>query len=190
MSRISRLVVLVTALASLLGLVASTAGAVTWRNDASTSFTATGGQGTLTSAGVGIICSNGDASGNAPADFTGNTYSVPGTILFTGCTIAGSAASIECGYTLTATTLVGSIVTGNADFTCGLYTGVTKLCHIAGVAHAQYTNPHPAPPGTLVVTATSGLTVSGASCPAAGSGTLTQLDFRTTSATPPTITRA
>ena len=47
MSRISRLAVLVTALASLFAVLSSTAGAATFTNSGSTAFTATGGAGTL-----------------------------------------------------------------------------------------------------------------------------------------------
>jgi opacity protein-like surface antigen len=189
MSRISRLVVIVTALASLFAVMSATAGAVTWTNDGATAFTATGGQGTLTSGTVTTVCTGSDASGTAPASVSGTTYSVSGTILFTGCTAAGNPSTIECGYTLTATTLAGANATGNADFTCGVYFSGTKLCHIEGQSHAFYTNPT-AGVGRLTVTTTSGLAVTGASCPVAGSAHLTPLNFATTSANPPTITRA
>lgn len=188
MSRISRLVVIVTALTSLYAALSPTAGAVTWTNDGSTVFTATGGQGTLTSGGNPISCTGGDASGSAPASSTSTTYSISGTILFTGCTTAGIPSTIECNYVLTATTLVSSIVTGNVDSTCALYVSSTKLCHIFVFAHGQYRN-HPVP-GTLVMTTTDLAGVTGVNCPVAGGGHRTQLDFQTTSAAPPTITRA
>lgn len=194
MSRISRFVVLVTALVSLFAVFSSTAGAVTWTNDGSTNFTATGGIGTLSVTGTGgsviINCSAaGTATGDAPRHSAANTYTAAGTIIFGTCFAAGSPATIDCGYTLTATTLVGTIVTGNADFTCGLYISGTKLCHIEGTAHAQYVNPHPGPNGTFAVTASDKVTSTGASCPAVGEGHLTPLSFQTTSASPPTITR-
>lgn len=187
MSRISRLVVLVTALASLFAAMASTAGAVTWTNHGSTSFTATGGGGVLTShSGVNINCSGSDASGDAPLSGTSATYTVSGTILFTNCLAAGSPATIECGYSLTATTFTAPVSTGNVDVTCGLYISGAKLCHIEGQTHGTYTNET----ATLTVTTTTGLAITGANCPAASpSSHLTQLDFKVSSATPPTITR-
>lgn len=188
MSRISRLVVLVAALASLAGVMSATAGAVTWTNDGSTSFTATGGLGTLTSTGVALVVGSWDLSGTAPASATAFTYLVSGTMRLTGCLYAGTVCDADCGLTLTATTVVQSTVSGIVDETCGLYISGTKLCHIQGSTAATYTNEI----GTLTVPTSNSLRITGANCPA-GSNDLahqTRLDFRVASASPPTITRA
>ena len=52
MSKISRLVVLAIALASLFAVLSSTAGAVTFTNDGGTAFHATGSPGTLSATGT------------------------------------------------------------------------------------------------------------------------------------------
>jgi hypothetical protein len=188
MSRISRLVVFVTALASLFGVMSSTAGAVTWTNHGGTHFTATGGQGTLTSTGVIIQCTGADATGFAPMHGAVDPFVVSGSITFTGCLAAGSPATIDCSYALTARAVVQPIVTGDADFTCGVSISGTKLCHIEGSAHAQYTNEI----GTLQTTTSTSLRVTGASCPVGSNdiGHLTPLDFHIpVVADRPTITR-
>lgn len=190
MSRISRLVVLVTALTSLFGVSTSTAGAVTWTNDGVTAFTATGGVGTLTATGVTFFaCVGADASGSAPASATTATYSISGTISYTGCFVAGTVSTIDCGYTLTATTVAQPLVSGSLDLTCGVYFSGTKLCHIGGNVPATYTNEV----GTLhVSTAPNTLRVTGANC-VSGSNDLahlTALDFQISSAGRPTVTRA
>jgi hypothetical protein len=188
MSRISRFVVLGTALASLCGVMSATAGAVTWTNDGATAFTATGGVGTLSSTGVNIACGGADASGTAPASSTAATYLVSGTIGFTSCTAAGSPATIDCAYTLTATAVTQPTVSGTADVTCGLYISGTKLCHIEGAVPGTYTNET----GVLTVaTSSTGLRLTGGSCPVGSNdlGHLTALTF-TIPGSKPTITRA
>lgn len=187
MSRISRLVVLATALASLCGTLSSTAGAVTWTNDGATSFTATGNPGTWSSTGVSTSCLGADVSGTAPASSTATTYLVSGTVILTSCVFAGSPSSIHCNYTWTATTVVQPIVTGNVDWTCGIYISNTKLCHLHGVDHVVYTNEA----ATWTFT-TSIWRTTGANCPYGSNDSLhvPHMHFRITSANPPTITRA
>lgn len=189
MSRISRFVVLVAAAASLVGVMSSTAGAVTWTNDGATAFTATGGQGTLTSTGVTIAFASWDLTGTAPASSTGSTYLITGTRRATGCVAAGSPCAIHCGFTMTATAIHSSFVTGSWDLTCEVYVSGTKLCHIEGASPAIYANET----ATLSAFTSFSYRLTGAFCPA-GSDDLTHLSqltsFKVTSPSPPTITRA
>jgi hypothetical protein len=188
MSRISRFAVLVTALASLCGVLASAAGAVTWTNDGSVNFTATGGATTLSVTSSAFACTGSDGAGTAPASATTATYLISGTMTYTGCGFAGQIFTVDCGFAFTATTVVQPIVTGDLDMTCGFYMSNTKLCHLEGGAHAQYTNET----GTLTVTTSTSMRFTGVSCPFGPNDLVhrTVLDFRVSSATPPTVTRA
>jgi hypothetical protein len=171
MSRIARFAVLVTALASLMGVVSATAGAVTWHNTGNTAFTATGGPGTLSVGANNLACTASSATGTAPGgSVVGATYSVPGTITFSPCTLAGQATYVHCGFTLTGSAFSAGITTGIADVNCvaRLTASNTALCNITGTTPGSYTNPSGTAKGKVTLsTSGSGLTVSnssGSSC--------------------------
>jgi len=195
MSKITRLAVLVVGLMSLFGIMSATAGAVTWHNTGSTNFTATAGNGTLSSTGVTLTCTGSDASGDAPTGSTvANIYTVRGTATFTGCLLSNIPTHVHCGYTLTGSTQPSAgVTTGDVDVTCDVSQFGTKICHIAGSDHGIYTNPVSGV-GSLTLTTGGNLRTSNpptGTCPL-GNGDLAHLSettFRTTSASPPVITR-
>jgi hypothetical protein len=196
MSKISRLAVLVVGLVSLFGILSASAGAVTWHNMGSTTFTATAGAGTLSSTGASLGCVTATGTGTAPVLTVGNVYNVSGTATFNNCVLSGIATGVDCAYTLTGNNLdggnvMGSVVTGSVDVTCGVYQFGTKICHISGSTGGTYTNNVP---GVLTIAASSSLITSNGptgSCPLGNgdAGALTHLTFTTTSANPPTLTR-
>jgi hypothetical protein len=195
MSRIARFAVLVASLMSLFAIMSATAGAITWDNRGTTNFTATNpSTGTLSSTGVNFVCHNATATGDAPNNVVGNTYSVTGTVTYTPCFISGIPSSVHCGYTLT-TSSAASPFHGNVDLTCTLVQFGTPICHISGQTTAAYHNPEPAgQPGRLTLFHSSTLTIGnhGPSSCILGSddrATLTAQTFTTTSANPPTIVR-
>jgi hypothetical protein len=172
MSRIARFAVLVTALASLFAVLSSTAGAVTWDNSGSTAFTATGGAGTLTVTASGggsnnLSCLNSTATGSAPADITGATYLVTGTVIFGGdCKLSGVNSFVDCNYTLTGLTFSSPVTTGSADVTCRAgFTGAAPICHIAGSTPGSYTNATATTFGKLTLSSSASLTVTGETGP-------------------------
>ncbi|WP_445148215.1 hypothetical protein [Baekduia sp. Peel2402] len=175
MSKIARVVVLVTALTSLFAVMTPAAGAVTWTNTGSTTVHATGVGGTLSVGANSLACTGSTASATAPAHSAAAVYSVVGTVTFSPCTlIAGQAAFAHCGFTLTGATWdtgTPARTTGVADVTCDLRLVASpsaKLCHIEGTAPSQYIDPSGANPGRLTLTTNgTGLTVthaSGTSC--------------------------
>ncbi|WP_445148267.1 hypothetical protein [Baekduia sp. Peel2402] len=171
MSRISRLVVLVTALASLMGLVSATAGAVTWHNTGNSAFTATGGPATLSVGSNNLACSASSATGTAPLGSFGLTvYSATGTITFSPCTVSGQSTYVDCGYRTTGFSFAAPVTSGNADVNCvaRLTASNTALCNITGTTPGQYTNPSGTSKGKATgLTSGTGLTVShssGTSC--------------------------
>jgi len=193
MSRIMRFAVLVASLMSLFAVMSSTAGAVTWHNSGSTTFTATAGAGTLSSTGASLACTSASGTGTAPASTVGVTYSVSGTATFSGCTLSGISTGVDCGYTLTGTSQSGSVTSGTVDVTCGVYQFGTKLCHIGGSVSGTYTNPVSGV-GVLNLATGGNLILSNGptgTCPLGNGdrGHLSALAFRTTSANPPIITR-
>ncbi len=194
MSRITRLAVLVVGLMSLFGIMSATAGAVTWHNTGSTNFTATTGPGTLSSTSAALNCTGGTGTGDAPTGATvAATYLVRGTVTFSGCSLSGISTGVDCAYTLTGTTQSAGVTTGDADVTCRVYQFNAQVCHIDGSVHGLYTNPT-AGVGTLTITTGGALITrnpASGTCPL-GNGDrahLSELTFRTTSATPPVITR-
>ncbi|WP_445150272.1 hypothetical protein [Baekduia sp. Peel2402] len=168
MSRISRLVVLVTSVAAVVSAMAGTAGAVTWHVGGTGSFTATAAPVTLSSTGSNFTCPASSATGTyAAGSFVGAVYSgISGSITWTGCFLAGQNVEMTCGFRLTATNqpTVTTVTTGNLDLTCGVTLAVpgTKLCHIEGSPHAIYTD-NAAITDTLTIT-TSQLRTTGPSC--------------------------
>src|SRR3978361_852185 len=123
MSRIARIVVLLTALTSRCAVLAAAAGAVTWETSGDTAFTATGVAGTLSSTGVSISCSGADAIGavgSSPS--VGAVWTaITGTASFTGGRIAGIPTQVACNYTFTAVAWVAgppAQTSGNIDVTC------------------------------------------------------------------------
>ncbi|WP_445148328.1 hypothetical protein [Baekduia sp. Peel2402] len=191
MSRIARFAVLVTALASLMGVVSATAGAVTWHNTGNTAFTATGGPGTLSVGANNLACTGSSATGTAAGgSVVGATYNVPGTITFSPCTLAGQSTYVHCGFTLTGASFSGGVTSGVADVNCvaRLVAGNTALCNITGTTPGSYSNPvSPAKGKVTLSTSGTGLTVthsSGTSCLlGTGTGHLSEQTITITNAT-------
>jgi hypothetical protein len=167
MSKFSRIVVLVTALASLFAVMSSTAGATTFTNTGGTSFHATGGAGTLTATrhpGVGsnFTCLASTWTGTLPA---GVFTSVTGTATYTPCSLGGgNPAHVACTYTLTPTVWTNAtqaITNGLAAVTCTMSIGGIPLCHIEGSTPGHYFNPDlPNTVARLTLTASSTLTAT------------------------------
>ncbi|HET6505456.1 MAG TPA: hypothetical protein VFG42_01590 [Baekduia sp.] len=177
MSRFSRIVVCITALASLFAITSSTAGAVTWTNSGGTSFHATGGSVSLSLGGNLLGCSGSTTVGDAPVGtFTGAVYSISGTITYTPCSLIGNAAEMGCNFQWTGATWTDgapAISSGAVDLTCvyRLATTGTPICHIAGTTPAHYYNPTATVPGRFTFTASTTLvatSASGTSCSAFG----------------------
>jgi hypothetical protein len=191
MSRIARIAVFIAALTSLLAVMSTTAGAVTWTNTGATAVHATTGHGALHVGSNALTCQGGTAIGTAPAHSAASTYAVTGTITFTPCTLAGQATFIDCNYTLTGINWASGVTAGSADVTCEarLHAGTQlKLCHISGSTPYSYNNST----GALTLSQSSSLIVAnGVSvCPlGTGTGTLTEQTFNTTAANRPVITR-
>jgi hypothetical protein len=170
MSKIARLAVLVTALASLFAVLASTASAVTWHNSGDTHFVATGGAGTLSSTGTSLGCTGADVTGTVTGNALGGmqqigaTLSVDATAVFTGCAFSGTTLGVECGLTFTGVVQpTSSVTTGFTDLTCGWYLGGAKVCHVEGTIHSEYTNPSGTTPGKLTLTTSSPTVTNGSS---------------------------
>jgi hypothetical protein len=201
MSKFSRIVVLVTALASLFAVMSSTAGAVTWHNEGSTTFHATGGAATLSFTGAGspttLPCAASTATANAPVGtFTSAVYRVTGTLRFTPCSLIGQSTYVDCTFTLTALTWSAGVTAGPVDVTCDarLEVGNVGLCHVDGSTPGSYTNPSGLTPGRFTLTSPSTLTVTNfgsTSCPiGTGSDHLTEHTLNLTPGTAgPIITR-
>jgi len=187
MSRIARIVVLVTALTSLFAMMSATAGAVTWHNTGSTTVHATGGAGTLSVGANNLACSASTASATAPASSVGTTYSVPGTVTFSPCLLAGQNTFVHCGFTLTGTSFASGVTTGVADVTCDVRltaSPAVKLCHIEGTSPGQYINPGATPGRVTLLTSGNGLTVTNGSSPCTlgtGAGHLSEQTLTVTS---------
>jgi hypothetical protein len=201
MSRIIRVVVLATALISAMAALTSSAGAVTWHNSGSTSFTATAGPGSLNVTGaLGLSCTSSTATGVAGTISTAATWkAVHGTVLFNGCLSGGVPSPTSCTYDLTALSWTGptpAVTTTVADVDCAVFQFNAKVCNIAGQVHSTYTNPH-GTPGRLSLFHPGALR-TGASCVAGIGGpnepaTLTSQTFTVTTGSPstsgPIITR-
>lgn len=168
MSRISRLVVLMTSVAAVVAAMAGTASAVTWHISGTGTFTATGGQATLSATST-QVCPSLTVTGTYTAgSFTGAAYSgVTGTATYQGCTIAGQNTEVTCSYVLTATAqpTLTITTTGTADVTCGvtLSSNGMKICHIEGTAPGTYTN-NAGSADTVARATSSSLRITGSSC--------------------------
>jgi hypothetical protein len=198
MSKISRVVVLVAALMSMFGVLASSAGAVTWKSSSTTTFTADGGPFSISGNGKTLSCTGSTATSAVTAlDFTGAvwTNAIHGHITSTACTLAGVPWTWSCTYSYNAATITGHAVNGtlnlNAPNGCTAnFSGI--VCRIEGTAGATYHNPETGADARLTVPATS-LTATNAvsRCPfiagASGSVSLTPQTFTVTGANPPTI---
>jgi hypothetical protein len=169
MSKFSRIVVLVTALASLFAVMSSTAGATTFTNTGGTSFHAVGGAATLTPTrhpgqGSNLTCLTSTWTGTLPA---GAFTSVTGTATYSPCLISGTSWHLGCTYTLFPTTFTAgtqAITSGSAAVTCTVSVGGVPLCHIEGNTPGHYFNPDPPNTvGRLTLTASSTLTMTHAS---------------------------
>lgn len=193
MSKIMRMCVLVASMASLCGVMSSSAGAITWVNDGGASFTATAGPVTLSAGGLNLICSHGDVTGTMSASpFVGAVWSAASaTQQFTGCIFSGVVTNIHCRYTVTAVGQSTPSVTNSAvDTTCDMSQGGTKLCHIHGTTPAHYLNP---PHARLIMTASNTLRTTNAvgACWLGHGGVLglSQQTITLTSPNAPIITR-
>lgn len=179
MSKMMRVVVMVTALTSLFAIAASSAGAVTWDVTTGGEFTATGGAGTLSGNGFSLTCSSSDATATSVANgsYSGSTVDLAsGTATFTGCRLGGVATHVACNFTLTAQAQTAGthplVTNGLVDVTCAVTQGVTKVCHIDGSTAAHYRNPTEANGirGQLTLTATNTLVATHGTvdCPLVG----------------------
>jgi hypothetical protein len=185
MSKISRFVVLVTALTSLVAVMSSTAGAVTWHNTGNTAYTATGGAGTLSTGGglVSLSCPHVRVTGTSPAVTTTNNLATL-TTTFTNCSGPfGVAAHVHCTIGLTGIAQDVARITGTGDVHCVATIGGIP-CTITGAVPGSYTNPASPTPGTLHIPHNgAGLTVSGSGCPLSGAATLSAQTWRVTGGT-------
>lgn len=194
MHRTARLAVLFAALLSLPALAASTAGAVTWHNSGSTTFTATSGPTTLSSTSATVGCTSTDVTGTVPSLLVGLTLVATGNAQFTGCSLGGLAVTVHCSYTMTGTSWTAGKTTGNADATCFTSQFGALLCITEGPIAGSYVNPPSV--GTATLNASSTLRSTnpggGATCPLGNGDPLTltaNTAFTITSANSPSITR-
>jgi hypothetical protein len=184
MSKIMRVVVLVTAIMSVVGAMSATAGAATWTVHGDTNFAATSGPGSLSGNGKTLSCLGGTATGAVPSmDFTGAVWTgaAHGDVTFDGCSIAGTAYAVACTYGLNATGLTAGVVAGSIDLAspngCTAKVGGVLACNIHGSNAGSYTNPSGTTNGKLAVAASStSLTVTNGvgTCPL-GNGTTAAL---------------
>jgi hypothetical protein len=200
MSRFTRIVLLITALASLLAAMSSTAGAVTWTNEGATSFHATGVGGGRHVGSNTVSCTGATATGTAPMDVTGATYSMTGTLTFAPCSLVGQSTVVDCNYTFTGLVFsgatLGGVTSGNMDLTCDerLTPSGIGLCHIGGSTVVHYVNPSVAGgTGRLTFTTSNTLVESNfgtTSCPlGTGNITLTHQALTTTAGFTPVLIR-
>ncbi|WP_445148212.1 hypothetical protein [Baekduia sp. Peel2402] len=171
MSKFARIVVLATALTSLFAVMSSTAGAVTWTNTGSTVIHATGTGIVYSEGSNAMVCSGATLSATAAAIIVASVYSVPGTVTFSPCTLAGQSTYVHCGFTLTGSAFATPVTTGVADLTCTarLTANNAALCHLEGTVIGHYINPTAATSTPGKVTMTTSSTVgtthsSGTSC--------------------------
>jgi hypothetical protein len=169
MSKFSRIVVLVTALASSFAVMPSTAGATTFTNTGGTSFHAVGDAGTLTATrhpGVGsnLSCTASTVTGTIPSGvFTSETI----TETFSPCLLTGNPAHVHCHYTMVPTVITvnppPAIEHGHITGTCTvrIVGSAMPLCHIEGTTLGSYINPVlPSTTGRLTLRASSSMTVT------------------------------
>jgi hypothetical protein len=195
MRKLSRIVVLVTALASLSAVLSSTAGAVTWTNSGGTGFQATGGAGWLIVAQNALVCDHSAASGTAPMSTTTSTI-IAGTVVFSPCVLVGVPTFMHCNYTVTASGLSGGVTSGAADMTCDIRVTASpfySICHVSGSTPITYTNPSGATPGKLTFLTSTTLVVANGdvACPLnPGTGTWSEQTVNvTTVASSPVFAR-
>jgi hypothetical protein len=192
MTKFMRMCLLVASLMSLLGVMSSSAGAVTWVNDGGHDFTATGGPGTFSGGGLSLSCPGLAATGTvATSPFVGALWSAAsGTARYTGCTFSGIPTGFHCNYRLTVVAQTLPVTSGHLDVTCDITQGATKICHIHGATPVHYVNP---PDARLILTHSNTLrTTNGTGSCLLGNGTtmtLSQQTWTLTSANPPIITR-
>ncbi len=177
-----------------LGAASSSAVAVTWHNTGATAFTATSGPFTLSSTGAAFNCTGSTSTGTAPGGANvGTVYSMTMTTTFSGCSLSNVAIGWDCADRFTATSQSGAVTSGTLDVTCGMYEFGAKICHLGGSVSATYTNPVSgvgvlslATGGNLIFSnGTSGTCILGNGDRAH----LSAVTRRTTSASPPVITR-
>ena len=160
MSKITRIVVLATALTSLFGVLSATAGAITWHNTGNTAFTAHGGAMTLSSTGGPLTCVTSTTTGSAPAAVVGATYTATATVTFDGCRLLSLNAHMHCHVGLTGTTFSAGVTSGSADVTCSVYQAGVNVCHIFGSTAVSYTNPNGATAGRISIPVANTLVTS------------------------------
>jgi hypothetical protein len=200
MSRISRVVVFVTALMSVFAVLSSSASAIsTWKSTNTTAFTADGNPISISGNGKTISCTGASLTGAVSAlDFTGAiwTNAIHGNITYSGCVLAGSPYALTCTYSFNANGITGTQVAGtlnlNSPNGCRAAVGGVFACVFEGGEPETYDNPPDAkmtsPAGTLTVT--NGGAVP---CPLIvppsthGVATVTATTFTVTGAAPPII---
>jgi hypothetical protein len=168
MSRAARTIVLMVALKSLLGAMASTAGAVTWTNTGDTAFTATSGSSSLSVTGVSVNCALAQMTGTTHTGAllaTGNV--ITATTTYLGCRLSGFAVAMDCRSTFTASALSAGVTSGNIDHTCDLLVAGMSFCHVQGTTPGTYTNPAGSFGGLTLSASTTLVTANGAigTCP-------------------------
>jgi hypothetical protein len=202
MSKISRIVVMVTALMSVFAVLSSSAGAVsTWKSTNTTPFTADGGPVSISGNGITLSCTGATATGAATAlDFTGViwTNAVHGNITNSGCSLAGTQWTWSCTYSLTATGysslthVVNATLNLNAPNDCTIASGGVAASTLEGTLPVTYDN---APDAKLTIPAGNFTATNAAThCPwlpggsTSGLVSLTARTFTVTGADAPTIT--
>ena len=150
-----RRVVLAAALMSLFAVVSSAAGAVTWDNSGSTSFTATGGPATLSVGATNFPCADATLTGTSPTSSLTPDIAT-GVATFTSCTLGGAPAHETCVFTITALSQLGGSASGNMDTTCDLSLFGVTACHVAGTTPVTYINPSGSVKGRLALAHSSG----------------------------------
>lgn len=186
MSKFSRVVVLVTALASLFAVTSSTAGAVTWTNSGGTAFHATGGPSSLSVGVNSLACGGATATGTAPMSSSTSTIAT-GTMTLSPCTLVGQNMFWHCNYTLTGSTFLAGVTSGAVDLTCDerlTAAPANSVCHLSGSNPVTYINPSGATPGRITFSASTTLTITNGNvaCPlGTGNASITEWTLNITS---------
>jgi len=202
--KLTRIAALATALMAVVGV--AQASASTWRVTGSTSFTASGNPGSLSTSRGTLSCTGGTATGRFSANSsTSQTWNnaATGTVTFSGCRIGGTSYATSCSrYQLNAGPNYDFTPPGRASGTitaavCSVTLAGREICAITqnlNALSATYTNP-----ATQLLDIGSNTTAldvrdgSGGSCPLTPpgvtlTGALTNLRFTVTSSPAPVLT--
>jgi hypothetical protein len=195
MSRITRSVVLVTAMLSSLGAFAASSGAVTWDTNGAATFHATGGASTFsidqpppTAGGTLLFCTLTTASMTVTPTTVGVAFTALRGTSTTACTVTGNPYTVHCDFALTAQSWTAGTTSGTLDQTCSLNPGGVFGCSFPAVGSADYVNPVGGTTGRLTLTTWSG-PVPPCLTTAIGTFTMTEQTWRVTGGGGPVITR-